>query len=88
MWRGLILATSAAAKPQAPRRLHVGFMTIASAIGRAIFGVALLLLYYVVFTPLGLLLRLLGRDALDLRNRPNQATYWKPKSDSDGLRAP
>jgi len=62
--------------------------TVALPVGRAIFSLALLFLYYGVFTPVGFLLRLLGRDALALRNRPNQATYWTPKAENDGLRPP
>jgi hypothetical protein len=55
-------------------------------IGRAVFRLALPFLYYGVFTPLGYLLRLMGRDVLALRHSPNRATYWAPKSENDGLR--
>lgn len=33
-------------------------------------------LYYVVVTPLGLLMRLLGKDPLRLRWEPQSSTYW------------
>jgi hypothetical protein len=33
-------------------------------------------LFYLVFTPVGLLLRLLGKDSLRLRADPQAASYW------------
>lgn len=36
------------------------------------------ILYYVVLTPIGLLLRLFGKDPLGLRFRPSQTTYREP----------
>jgi hypothetical protein len=34
------------------------------------------LLFYLVFTPVGLLLRLAGKDLLRLRREPQAASYW------------
>ena len=62
-------------------------LAVATPIGRAVFGLALLVLYYGLFTPVGFVLRLLGRDALELRPHGSLSTYWKPKSANDGLRA-
>jgi hypothetical protein len=36
-------------------------------------------LFYLVFTPFALLMRLFGRDALRLRPDPRAATYWIPR---------
>jgi hypothetical protein len=36
-------------------------------------------LYYGVFAPVGLVLRLAGRDALGLRPAPGRASYWEPR---------
>jgi hypothetical protein len=49
-------------------------------VGWLLSQVLLGLLYYGLFTPLGLLFRLLGRDALGLHGRPGQASYWTAKS--------
>jgi hypothetical protein len=49
-------------------------------VGWLLSQVPLGLLYYGLFTPLGLVFRLLGRDVLSLRRRPGQASYWTPKS--------
>src|SRR5215472_10062898 len=34
------------------------------------------IMFYVVVTPMGLVMRLLGKDPLRLRWEPNAATYW------------
>lgn len=39
----------------------------------------LVLIFYGLITPLGLLLRLLGRDVLNRRNRSRPESYWKPR---------
>ena len=82
--------TSFTPTPPTPRRfaaLGTVWAAFALPVGRAVFGLTLLCLFYGVFTPVGFLLRLAGRDVLALRHRPGRATYWAPKSDNDGLRA-
>jgi hypothetical protein len=37
------------------------------------------LMYFGVITPVALLFRLLGRDALQRRFQPQTDTYWRPK---------
>ncbi len=38
----------------------------------------LVILFFVVLTPLGLVLRLLGKDSLRLKRRGDTETYWTP----------
>jgi hypothetical protein len=40
--------------------------------------VALAVLFLLVLTPLGLVLRLAGKDLLQLRRQPRAETYWQP----------
>jgi hypothetical protein len=42
-------------------------------------GALLRVMYYGIFTPLALLFRLIGRDAL-ARRRTNAGSYWTPKT--------
>jgi hypothetical protein len=37
------------------------------------------MIYYGVFTPVALAFRVVGRDALRLRPRPDLPTHWLPK---------
>ena len=41
--------------------------------------------FYCLFTPLGLIFRLIGRDALGLR-RSVAVSYWRPKPAANDLR--
>jgi hypothetical protein len=51
-------------------------MTVSFNIGQVIGKVLLTLLFFLLVTPMGLLLRLLGKDLLRLKKTPDQATYW------------
>ena len=47
----------------------------------------LAVLFYGLFTPVALLFRLIGRDALSLRRRAGTASYWKPKPAAPAVRS-
>ena len=64
------LSGTAAALPIYWLWMGIAFVT-GSIMGRVTLGLA----YYLVFTPMGLLGRLLGRDRLALR-RPSTESYW------------
>ncbi len=52
-------------------------------VSRLLLGV----LFYGMFTPLGLLFRLLGRDALARRARPDASSYWITKEGPNDARS-
>ena len=45
-------------------------------IGLVLFPLLIGLIYYLVFTPMGLLFRAIGRDALHLRSNRDAKSYW------------
>lgn len=55
--------------------VYAGWMAVALVMGNIVSRVLLAVIYYVVFTPMGLIRRLLGHDRLQLRRR-QQDTYW------------
>jgi hypothetical protein len=64
-------------RPQALRPVFVGWMVLAFPIGWLVSHTLLALVYYGLFTPLALVFRVIGRDALALK-RPRAATsYWQ-----------
>jgi hypothetical protein len=63
-------------KPQAIRFVFVGITTIAFPLGWLISHMVLALLFFAVFTPVALLFKLIGRDALARHERPEVPTYW------------
>jgi hypothetical protein len=52
-------------------------MSFSFQIGQIIGKVILTLFVFIVVTPLGLLLRLLGKDLLQRKKTPEKATYWQ-----------
>jgi hypothetical protein len=73
--------------PPLVRRIFLGWMLLAVPIGWLVSQVVLLLLFYVMFTPLALFLRLRGRDVLRLKPPgPDKPTFWQPKSTPADLR--
>lgn len=64
-----------------PLRLYVyrGWMYAAYPIGWTVSHVLLGLIFYGVITPIGLIMRLLGRDPMQRGFEPNAATYWEPR---------
>jgi Saxitoxin biosynthesis operon protein SxtJ len=65
-------------RPGDLRPVFVGWMVLAFPIGWAVSLVMMAVLFYVIFTPLGFLFRLSGRDFLRLRRDPGADTYWEP----------
>jgi hypothetical protein len=74
-------------KPQAVRSIYVGWMVLVFPIAWTISLVSLGLIYYGVFTPVALVFRLLGRDALQRRFQPDRETYWTAKAQATDLRS-
>lgn len=65
--------------PQFVKPIFVAWMVAAFPIGWVVSHVLLALVFYGLFTPLGLFFRCIGRDALMRRRPGDQATYWLPK---------
>jgi hypothetical protein len=66
--------------PNALKPIYVAWMVLAFPIGWTISLLMLGLMYYGLFTPIALVFRLIGRDALERTRRPEVATYWAPKA--------
>lgn len=66
-----------------------GFYRVSTRIGFVIsqfIGKILLILFFIfVLTPLGIILRLFGKDLLQLKRSRNATTYWNPARESSPL---
>ncbi len=56
--------------------IFIGLMIVATPIGFVISMALMLLIFYGLFLPVGLIFRLLGRDPLDKRPDPTMSSYW------------
>jgi len=77
---GLAIAIAALVKPGVIKPLFIGVSLITLPIGLAVGEVVLLAVFFGVFLPIGLVMRLIGRDALQRKLDPGAKSYWQPKA--------
>ncbi len=68
----------AALRPIWFRGFYRGGMTVSFHLGQTFGQLLLILLFFLMVTPMGLLLRLLGKDLLQLKRKPGKTTFWHP----------
>jgi hypothetical protein len=62
--------------PPIARVIHPVWYGLAACVGIVMANLLFGVLFYGIFTPMGLVMRLIGRDALDLKSRKGSASYW------------
>jgi len=62
------------------RPIYIGWMKFAFVLGWVNTRVLLGIFFYLILTPLGLLMRLFGKDFLDERIDRGAASYWKKRA--------
>jgi hypothetical protein len=82
----LTLGPLGLARPEWMRRIYVGWMILAFPIGWTVSQVMLAAMFFGLFTPIGLVFRLLGRDPLHRARRSDLESYWAPKPTPTDLR--
>jgi Saxitoxin biosynthesis operon protein SxtJ len=78
---GLVFAILGFAVPPAVRPVFIALMVINYPIGWVVTHVVMALIFYLVVTPLGVIMKLAGRDPMERRFDHNAKTYWKPRPD-------
>lgn len=64
-------------RPQSFRGFYRSGMTVSFHVGQVMGGILLSVFYLLVVTPLGLVLRLFGKDLLELKRDPAAKSYWR-----------
>ena len=70
----------------APRALvpvERGWRALAHALGWVNTRVLLAVVYFLVFAPIALVLRIAGKDPLERRRDPGRATYWRTREPAE-----
>lgn len=78
-------AMSSAAARRWRRRLYLGWMYAAYPFGLVTSTIVLAAVYYLVVTPIGLLLRVTGRDPLNRKFDARAESYWQPRRKRENL---
>ena len=77
---GLTLVVLGAAAPAVLAHPHRAWMAFARLLSRVTSPVSLTLFFFLVITPVGLLVRAFGHDALARRRKPDGESYWLPRA--------
>jgi hypothetical protein len=72
-------------RPEWLKPAFLGLTLATWPIGWVVSKLALALLYFLVFTPIALVFRLMGRDALQKSADPKATTYWEPYRPNRGI---
>ncbi len=62
---------------------YIRWMKVAHFIGTVVTTLLLSIIYYVMFGAFGIVLRLLGKDFLDMKLEPSRTSYWIAKEQKD-----
>jgi len=74
---GIILVIAGALVPSLLKPIQKAWMTLAILMGWVMTRVLLSALFYLTLTPIGFILRLMGKDLLDQKLEPQKQSYWK-----------
>ena len=72
------------ARPVLLRPLYRVWMIFAILMGWVMSRVLLTVLFYIAITPIGVWIRLSGKDLLDLKFKDGRGSYWKLRKGGDG----
>jgi hypothetical protein len=82
----VVVGVAGLISPRLVRPVFLAWMILAFPVGWVVSNVLLAGLFYGLFTPVGLLWRLTGRDPLRRRGQPDQESYWLPRSAARNVR--
>jgi hypothetical protein len=77
LFPGLALIIAGAIVPAILKPLKKAWMTLAILMGWVMTRVLMGILFFLAITPIGLILRLTGKDLLDQKLEPDAKSYWK-----------
>lgn len=73
---GVLFLIAGFIKPLLLKNIHTVWMAFALALGWIMSRVILTILFFVVITPIGLIMRLFGKDPMSRKINPDASTFW------------
>lgn len=74
-------------RPSWIRWFYVTWMVLVFPVGWLVSHLLLAIVFYLVITPTGLVLRLFGYDPMQRKREPQAETYWTPRTPPDDHRS-
>jgi hypothetical protein len=84
---GSVVAGVGLILPQSLKYLFIGLSVAATPVGLVVGELAMLLIYFCVFLPIGIVFRLTGRDSLQLRGPRSRQSYGEAKPQPASLKS-
>jgi multisubunit Na+/H+ antiporter MnhG subunit len=81
----LLAAICAMLQPRWFRGYHLFSMRLGFVISRFLGRILLMLFFLSILTPVGWILRMMGKDLLQLKRRPDATTCWEPAKEQSPL---
>jgi hypothetical protein len=78
----VVIGVAGLLMPRLVKPLFVGWMIAVFPIGWVVSRIVLGSIFYIVFTPISMIFRIIGRDALVLKPDSTTSTYWRSKPGS------
>lgn len=75
-WAGLSALCISLFAPGSLKPVYAVFLKVAHAIGWFNTRVILILIYFVIVTPISVMMRIVGKDSLDRKTDKDRLTYW------------
>lgn len=82
---GAVIFLCSLISPAVARVLYIGLTLVAMPIGLVVSFVLLAAFYFLILTPLAMVFRLIGRDALCRRHEPDAESYWVAHKPNDNM---
>ena len=76
-----VLVLLALTIPAALRPIHMVWMPVSRGIARALTWLLLTVVFVLVFTPYGMIMRAMGKDPLERKIDRNRSSYWIVRND-------
>ena len=81
-----LLLLLAFAAPKALKHFYIAWMSLAAVLGFIMTRLILSILFYIIITPIGLILRLTGKDLLDMKWDKKKNSYWIKREKTEYFR--
>ena len=82
VWPGAALICLGLILPRALKWIYLAWMTLAVLLGFVVSHVLLVVFFYLVVFPIGLLARIVGKDFLSLKLDRDAKSYWLKRADA------
>lgn len=83
---GMVILSLGLLKPRVLGPIHKGWVNISFVMGFFMTHLILALVYYLIFTPMALVMRALGKDPLRLKHNGNAQSYWIERRETQSTR--